>query len=203
VYDDVTQAWYLSATQTVDPGKLSYFTVPALTNRAENSAGSISAFLLVTPPGGDATGTYTFTMGGDLGAGTVNVTATVSTAGLATSALQTSANTKLDTLHADLGTTLHTDLATTLAGKLDTLHTDILALKDPNTLTAITPSDSTDVTATCTKGLFVAVTGNVNVTGVGGTAQSLGTQVAGTRIRIALSKVNAATTATVFGLSGP
>jgi hypothetical protein len=71
----------------------------------------------------------------------------------------------------------------------------------PGTLTAITPSDSTNVTATCSRGIFVAVTGNVNVTGTGGSAVSLGTQVAGTRIELALSRVNAATTATVIGLS--
>lgn len=87
--------------------------------------------------------------------------------------------------------------------KLDTLHTDLIALKDPTTYTAITPNDSTDVTSVCTKGLFVSVTGDVNVTGVGGSAVSLGTQIAGTTIPGALSRVNAATTATVFGLSGP
>jgi len=93
------------------------------------------------------------------------------------------------------------------SAKQDTAQTTLTALlaavQDPTTYNAITPSDSTNVTATCTKGLFVAVTGNVNVTGVGGSAVSLGTQVAGTRIPGALSRVNAATTATVFGLSGP
>ncbi len=77
------------------------------------------------------------------------------------------------------------------------------ALNAPTTYTTITPSDSTNVTSTCTKGIFVAVTGNVNITGVGGSAVSLGTQIAGTTIPGALSRVNAATTATVFGLSGP
>ncbi len=90
-----------------------------------------------------------------------------------------------------------------LEGYLDTVEAKLTALADPTTYTAITPSDSTDVTSTCTKGLFVSVTGNVNVTGVGGSAVSLGTQVAGTTIPGALSRVNAATTATVFGLSGP
>ena len=95
----------------------------------------------------------------------------------------------------------------TLIGHVDGLEAAIAAmtaaLRDPTTYTAITPSDATDVTATCTKGLFVAVTGNVNITGVGGSAVSLGTQVAGTTIPGALSRVNVATTATVFGLSGP
>jgi hypothetical protein len=77
------------------------------------------------------------------------------------------------------------------------------AVQDPTTYSAITPSDSTNVTALCTKGIFVAATGNVNVTGVGGSAVSMGTQVAGTTIPGALSRVNAATTATVFGRSGP
>lgn len=111
----------------------------------------------------------------------------IDTTGLATAANQATTNTKLDTL----------------IGHVDTLEAKLTALADPTTYTAITPSDSTDVTATCTKGIFVAVTGNVNITGVGGSAVSLGTQLAGTTIPGALSRVNAATTATVFGLSGP
>ena len=77
----------------------------------------------------------------------------------------------------------------------------LAATLPPGTLTAITPSDSTPVTSTCSRGIFVSVTGNVNVTGTGGSAVSLGTQVAGTKIELALSRVNAATTATVIGLS--
>src|SRR4051812_36090796 len=42
--------------------------------------------------------------------------------------LITSTNTKLDTLHTDLGTTLHTDLGTTLAGYLDGVETALAAL---------------------------------------------------------------------------
>lgn len=115
-------------------------------------------------------------------------------------ALVTATNTK-----ADAAQVTRALLAT--AAKQDTLATAVAAmqtaLQDPTTYTAITPSDSTNVTSTCTKGIFVAVTGNVNITGVGGSAVSLGTQIAGTTIPGALSRVNAATTATVFGLSGP
>lgn len=42
--------------------------------------------------------------------------------------LITSTNTKLDTLHTDLGTTIHADLATTLAGYVDGLEAAIAAL---------------------------------------------------------------------------
>lgn len=76
-------------------------------------------------------------------------------------------------------------------------------LKLPTTFTAITPSDATNVTTTCTKGILVTVAGIVNVTGVGGSAVGLGTLPVGTHIPAALSRVNVATTATVVGLSGP
>ncbi len=99
--------------------------------------------------------------------------------------------------------TLGANIDTSALATQATLAALLAAAQDPTTYTAITPSDSTPVTSTCTKGLFVAVTGNVNITGVGGSAVSLGTQIAGTTIPGALSRVNAATTATVFGLSGP
>lgn len=95
-------------------------------------------------------------------------------------------------LHADVDN-LET-LVTSTNTKLD-------ALGQPTTFTAITPNDNTNVTATCSKGLLVTATGVVNVTGTGGSAVGLGTWPAGSYIPGALSRVNAATTATVVGLS--
>jgi len=120
------------------------------------------------------------------------VTGGGSTAGLATSAKQDTAQTSLTAILAAVDG---------LEAMLDTVEAKLAALADASTFTAITPSDSTDVTATCSKGVQVSVTGNVNLTGVGGSAVSWGTQVAGTIIYGSFSRVNAATTATVIGRS--
>lgn len=110
----------------------------------------------------------------------VDMSGAAAPTGVATAALQTTGNASLANIDADLE-----------------------LLKLPTTFTAITPSDSTNVTAICTKGIMVTVAGVVNVTGVGGSAVGLGTLPAGTIIPVALSRVNVATTATVVGLSGP
>ena len=122
----------------------------------------------------------------------IDATLEVDTTGLATSAKQDTAQTSLTAILAAVDQ---------LEGYLDTIEAKLAALAVPSTFTAITPSDSTDVTSACSKGVQVTVTGNVNLTGLGGSAVSWSTQVAGTVIYGSFSRVNAATTATVVGLS--
>lgn len=74
----------------------------------------------------------------------------------------------------------------------------ILALLAPSKFTAVTPSDSTDLSTIATRGLFVAATGTVFVQGTGDAGiTSLGTQAAGTFIRGRFARVGASSSATV------
>jgi hypothetical protein len=131
-------------------------------------------------------------------------TLVTNTTALATSALQTTANTKLDSIVTATGTTLHADV-----DGLETLVTATNAalqlLKQPTLSVAVTASDATDLTATCTKGLWVGTGGNLSVKLAGDSAATTWKNVpAGTYVPGAYSRVMAATTAAdVVCLSGP
>ena len=107
-------------------------------------------------------------------------------AGGATAALQTTGNTSLSNIDADLE-----------------------LLKQPTRMVAVTPNDSTDVTSTATKGLWIGVGGNVAVKGVGdggaGTAVTLLNVPSGTYIPGAFCRVMSTnTTATnIISYYGP
>lgn len=117
-----------------------------------------------------------------------SITATVNTASLATAAKQDTGNTSLgtiatnttgvatsakqDTGNTSLGTvaTQTTTTATntgTIATNTGATTTALTLLKQPTQTAAVTISDSTDLTATCTKGLWVGVGGNVAIKGAG------------------------------------
>lgn len=71
-------------------------------------------------------------------------------------------------------------------------------LQPASRFSAVTPSDTTDVTNVATKGLFVTVTGTVFVQGVNDRAIiSLGSQAAGTFIPGRFQRVGASSSATV------
>lgn len=144
--------------------------------------------------------------------GTLAVAATVDTSTLATAAKQ-------DTLDGHV-TDMSAKLPTSLGAKAGAASLSVVPATDSGLATAagqaalaagfpsaIVKSDTTDVTALCTKGLLVTVTGTLAVQGVTGGAPSgvtvdLGTQAAGTYISIACGRVMATgTTATVVGLS--
>jgi hypothetical protein len=74
----------------------------------------------------------------------------------------------------------------------------IVALLAPSKFTAVTPSDSTDISAFANRGLYVAATGTVFVRGIGDTTiVSLGTQQVGTFIPGRFCRVGASTAATI------
>lgn len=135
-----------------------------------------------------------------------NVTLTVDTTGLATSAKQDTGNTSLASIKTDVDKIPSQGAAASAASTPVVLATDdaqVKALRQPKQAIAVTPSDSTDVTATATKGLLVTVSGVVNVTYVGdSTAVGLGTLPVGTYVPGELKRVNAATTATVITFYG-
>jgi hypothetical protein len=85
-----------------------------------------------------------------------------------------------------------------IAGKLDTLIADTVPASQ---LLVIVPSDATDTTAVTTKGLFVATTGSLVVKGLDGVSATFPV-VAGQYVPVRVSRVMAATTASVVGLSG-
>jgi len=76
----------------------------------------------------------------------------------------------------------------------------MIALLQAANLKAITPSDTTDVTAKTTRGLFVASNGGVHIRTLDGVDIDLGTWAKGSIIPIHVSRVLAATAATVYGL---
>lgn len=113
----------------------------------------------------------------------VDATATIS--GGATAANQTTGNTSLANIDADLE-----------------------LLKQPTRAVAVTTSDATDTTATATKGLWVGVGGDVAVKmvgdGSGGTAVTLknvpsGTYVPGAFIRIMATNTTATNIISFYG----
>ncbi|MFZ4399419.1 MAG: spike base protein, RCAP_Rcc01079 family, partial [Bacteroidales bacterium] len=90
----------------------------------------------------------------------------------------------------------------TTLGLLNTKAATEATLAVPSSATTITPNDSTDTTTITAKGLIVGTSGNLSI-------QSLGTPgvtvafavVVGQYVPIKCSKVMAATTAVVIGLS--
>ena len=79
-----------------------------------------------------------------------------------------------------------------------------LAVAQPTTSVAITPSDSTDLTATVTKGLWVGVAGNLSVKlSADSVAVTIANVPSGTYVPGAFSRVMAASTATsIVGFGG-
>lgn len=101
---------------------------------------------------------------------------------------------------------------TTLNGFVDGLETLVTAtnaslalLKQPTLSVAVTASDSTDLTATCTKGLWVGTTGNLSVKLAGDSSATTWKNLpSGTYVPGAYARVMAATTAAdIVCLSGP
>lgn len=72
----------------------------------------------------------------------------------------------------------------------------------PRTAFTITPSDVTDLSLTCTKGLYVTVAGNLSYQLVDSAAAVLIPVLASQRIEGHVKFVKAATTATVVGYGG-
>lgn len=71
--------------------------------------------------------------------------------------------------------------------------------RNPTTFRAVTPSDSTDVSAIASAGLYVTANGNLYVRGINDTnIVSLGARVAGDFVPGHFSRVGASTTATVI-----
>ena len=71
-----------------------------------------------------------------------------------------------------------------------TVTVDIALLKQPTRTAAVTPSDATDVTATCTKGIWVGTGGNVAVKGAGdSSANTLPSVPSGTYVPGAYSRI--------------
>jgi len=134
------------------------------------------------------------------------LTAVVDESTLATSAKQDTGNTSLATIAASAAGSKTAGVATSANSVPVVIASDdaqAKALRQPKQALAVTPSDSTDVTPTATKGLWVSAVGVVNVTYVGdSTAVGLGTVPAGTYIPGEFKRVNAATTATVISFYG-
>lgn len=76
----------------------------------------------------------------------------------------------------------------------------MIGLLQAANLKAITPSDTTDVTAETTRGLFVTSNGGVHIRTLDGVNIDLGNWAKGSIIPIHVSRVLAATAATVYGL---
>jgi hypothetical protein len=132
---------------------------------------------------------------------------TESGAGAATSAKQDTGNTSLaslDTKTPALGAAaMAASTPVTLATNDTQMAALILALSVPTTFTAVTPSDSTDLTAVATKGLYVTVAGAVYVRGTGDAGiTNLGTFPVGTYIPGKFMRVGASSTATVVAVGG-
>lgn len=118
--------------------------------------------------------------------GTIALNASVD--GLET--LVTSSNTKLDTLNTSIGA--NTTAQATAAAQASLL----AALQQPTKTTAVTKSDSTDITTTATKGLWVGTGGDLAVKATGdSSATTLLAVPSGTYIPGAYARVMAATTA--------
>ena len=76
------------------------------------------------------------------------------------------------------------------AAKQDTTNTALDLLKQPTRTAAVTKSDSTDVTSTCTKGLWVGTGGDVAIKGAGdSSAVTLSNVPSGMFVAGALSRV--------------
>lgn len=121
------------------------------------------------------------------------LTATVDESTLATSAKQDTGNTTLAEIATDTD-----NLASILA--------DLVLLLQPTKLTAVTKSDSTDTTATATKGIWVGGAGDLAVKGAGDSvAVTLVAVPAGTYIPGAYQRIMATnTTATnIVSFAGP
>jgi hypothetical protein len=117
--------------------------------------------------------------------GELMVAATGGVTGGATAALQTTGNTSLSNIDADLE-----------------------LLKQPTRMIAVTPNDSTDVTTTATKGLWIGTGGNVALKGVGdtgaGTAVTLtnvpsGTYIPGAYCRVMSTNTTASAIVSFYG----
>ena len=78
----------------------------------------------------------------------------------------------------------------------------ILALSQPTKSYAITPSDSTDLSSTVTKGLVVSVAGTLSLKLSGDSSATSITVVAGQYLPGKVLRVMTATTAAVVGLGG-
>ena len=76
----------------------------------------------------------------------------------------------------------------------------MISLLQGANLKEIAPSDTTDVTAKTTRGLFVASNGGVHIRTLDGADIDLGIWSKGSVIPIHVSRVLAATAATVYGL---
>lgn len=79
---------------------------------------------------------------------------------------------------------------------------EVLA-RPPSKFQALTASDSTDISALATRGLFVVTTGTVFVQGTGDTGiTALGSQAAGTFIQGRFSRFGASSSATAVACGG-
>ena len=76
----------------------------------------------------------------------------------------------------------------------------MISLLQGANLKEIAPSDTTDVTAKTTRGLFVTSNGGVHIRTLDGVNIDLGNWAQGSIIPIHVSRVLAATAATVYGL---
>jgi hypothetical protein len=130
----------------------------------------------------------------------------ISTSGLATSAKQDTAQTSLSSLVTNttsIATAARQDTGNTA---LSTIDADLVLLKQPTKTAAVTISDSTDLTATCTKGIWVGTGGDVAVKGSGdSSANTLKNVPSGTYVPGALSRVMSTNTtaSNIVCYSGP
>jgi hypothetical protein len=109
-----------------------------------------------------------------------NATLTVDTTGLATSAKQDTGNTSLASIKTDVdkipsqGTALMAGSTPVTLATNDTQVALLLAalnkITPPTTNTAVTPSDSTDLTGLASKGVWVGTGGNIALKGSGDSA---------------------------------
>jgi len=101
IYDDTSDAWYQASTATLTLNHVTYFDQPTLSDSAGGiTAGCLDVCLVVAAAGGDAAGTYTFTIGMDLSSDGSSIAAG---AGNATAANQVLGNASLSSIDGKIG----------------------------------------------------------------------------------------------------